>query len=188
MPHSNSSPNIQTLLDEADAAARRLLRRLRLPYSDLPDLRQELLLDLIVRLPGFDPGRGTLGAFAGTVANHKGAEIARRVQRERRLYGAKPISIDDPDHSGLRETVPDDAGLGSLLGGRRDGHAGMDLVRDVTRAVSMLPAGLRDLCGLLQSQAPSAACKASGLSRATFYRRLREIRLRFLVEGVRMAA
>jgi len=188
MSPSISSSDLQILQHEAELAARRLVRRLRLPHSDLADLRQELLLDLINRISAFDPERGSLGAFAGTVTAHKSVGIARKIRCDRRLFGAVPVSIDDPERSGIRETISDDGGLGSLLGGSSDAHASMDLATDVARAVSVLPGALRDLCALLQSQTPTAACKASGLSRATFYRRLREIRLRFLVEGVRLAA
>ncbi len=135
MSLSISSSDIRILQHEAEVAARRLARRLRLPQSDLADLRQELLFDLIARLPAFDPERGSLGAFAGTVMAHKGVGIARKIQCERRLFGAEPISVDDPERSWLRETVPEDRGLGALLGGSRDAHASMDLAQDVTRAV-----------------------------------------------------
>ncbi len=62
-----SEPDLVTLLEEADAAASRLWRRVRLPRADLDDLRQDLLLDLIRRLPAFDARRGTMGTFAGIV-------------------------------------------------------------------------------------------------------------------------
>ena len=39
-----SQSDLVTILDEADAAATRLRRRLRLPRADLDDLRQDLLL------------------------------------------------------------------------------------------------------------------------------------------------
>jgi RNA polymerase sigma-70 factor (ECF subfamily) len=45
-----SEPDLLTILNEADAAAR-LRRRRRLPRADFDDLRQDLLLDLIRRLP-----------------------------------------------------------------------------------------------------------------------------------------
>ena len=38
-----SRADLQTLLHEADAAARRLIRKLRLSKDDLADVRQELL-------------------------------------------------------------------------------------------------------------------------------------------------
>jgi RNA polymerase sigma-70 factor (ECF subfamily) len=56
--------DLQILVHEADLAARRLVRRLRLPAHEREDLRQDLLVDLIARLPAFDPARGRLGAFA----------------------------------------------------------------------------------------------------------------------------
>jgi hypothetical protein len=46
-----SQADLLTILDEADAAAARLRRRLRLPRADFDDLRQDLLLDPIRRLP-----------------------------------------------------------------------------------------------------------------------------------------
>ena len=188
MPLSIPSADLQTLLHEADVAARRVQQRLRLPGSDRADLRQEFLLDLIARLPAFDPERGSLGAFAGTVAAHKSVDIARKLRRERRLFGANPISIDDPERSDLRETVADDGGLAHLFGMAGDRAGRADLAVDVTQAVATLPTALRSLCTLLQSETPTAARRKSGLSRATFYRRLREVRLRFLIEGVRAAA
>ena len=188
MSLSISPSDLQILQHEAELAARRLVRRLRLPQSDLADLRQELLLDLIARLPAFDPERGSLGGFAGFVTAHKGVGIARKNQCERQLFGAEPVSVDDPERSWLRESVPDDRGLGTLLGGSCDAPASVNLARDVTRAMAVLPSVLRDLCVLLQSENPTVARRKSGFSHATFYRRLREIRLRFLVEGVQAVA
>ena len=59
MSPSISHSDLQILHHEAELVARRLVRRLRLPNCDLADLRQELLLDLIARLPAFDPLRGS---------------------------------------------------------------------------------------------------------------------------------
>ena len=53
-----SPADLATLIDETDRAARRLHRKLALPAADLDDLRQDLLIDLICRLPGFDKRRG----------------------------------------------------------------------------------------------------------------------------------
>ena len=79
-----SEPDLVTILDEADAAAARLRRLLGLPRTDLDDLRQDLLLDLIRRLPAFDAKRGSIGAFAGIVLRNQTSRIATRVARERR--------------------------------------------------------------------------------------------------------
>jgi RNA polymerase sigma-70 factor (ECF subfamily) len=91
-----SRPDPVTLLDEADAAAARLRRRLRLPRADLDDLRQDLLVDLIRRLPAFDARRGSIGAFAGIVLRNHASRIAARLARERRATGGGLLSLDAP--------------------------------------------------------------------------------------------
>ena len=57
MPPRLSTADVVTLIDEANRAARRLHRKLNLPPADLEDLSQDLLLDLICRLSGFDARR-----------------------------------------------------------------------------------------------------------------------------------
>ena len=91
-----SQPALQVLLHEADVAARRLCRKLRLSRDDLADLRQDLLADLIARFPAFDPERGSIGAFAGLVMANRSLRIAQGVRRHRRMYGEFPASLDDP--------------------------------------------------------------------------------------------
>jgi DNA-directed RNA polymerase specialized sigma24 family protein len=105
-----SSSDLHFVLHEADFAARRLLRQLRLPRHDLDDLRQDLLADLIARLRGFDPERGSLGAFSGIVLANRSTRIANKVKRERRLYGPAPVSLD--------ETISESEGLarGDIIG------------------------------------------------------------------------
>jgi DNA-directed RNA polymerase specialized sigma24 family protein len=89
-----SRADLATLIDEADAAARRLHRRLVLPSAKLDDLSQDLLVDLICRLPGFDARRGPIGAFAGMVLRNQSSRIASRVHRHRRAQGGALLSLD----------------------------------------------------------------------------------------------
>ena len=50
MRQSISQDDLRTLLREADAAARRLVRKLHLQPADLDDVRQDLLTDEIARM------------------------------------------------------------------------------------------------------------------------------------------
>ena len=95
MCSSITQSDLQILLEEADVAARRLLHQLRLRRADLDDLRQDLLVDLIARLPAFDPERGSLGAFAGIVLANRARRLAKKARRDRRVFGAMPVSLDD---------------------------------------------------------------------------------------------
>lgn len=82
--HPPISPaDLATLIDEAALAARRLHRKLVLPAADLDDLRQDLLVDVICRLPGFDARRGSIGAFANIVLRNQSSRIAMRHHRHR---------------------------------------------------------------------------------------------------------
>src|SRR5690348_5643487 len=100
MRHSMSQSDLRIIQHESDVAARRLIRQLRLPYDDLADFRQELVLDVIARLPAFDPKRGSLGAFVGILMRNKARRLADAVRRERRLHGAVPISLSEALHDG----------------------------------------------------------------------------------------
>ena len=61
-----SRHHLACILDEADVAARRLHRRLCQPAADLDDLRQDLLIDLICRLPAFDASLAALALSPGS--------------------------------------------------------------------------------------------------------------------------
>jgi len=64
MPPPISPADLAALITGAAMVARRLDRKMVLPAADLDDLRQDLLVDLICRLPGFDARHGSIGAFA----------------------------------------------------------------------------------------------------------------------------
>ena len=115
-----SEPDLVTLLEEADAAASRLWRRVRLPRADLDDLRQDLLLDLIRRLPAFDVRRGTMGAFAGIVLRNQASRIATRIRGERKASGGQPLSLDAPGGDGttLADRLAANDGPAAWHGGR----------------------------------------------------------------------
>ena len=98
--------DLSTLIAEADAAACRLRRKLVLPAVDHDDLRQDLLVDLICRLPGFDARRGSIGAFANIVLRNQSSRIAMRHHRQRRAQGGSLLSLEVP-LAGTREPVGD---------------------------------------------------------------------------------
>ncbi|MCV2449621.1 sigma factor, partial [Paracoccus sp. DMF] len=91
-----SPDDLATLIDEAAIAARRLHRKLMLPAADLDDLRQDLLVGMICRLPGFDARRGSIGAFANIVLRNQSSRIAIRHHRQRRMHGGTVLSLDAP--------------------------------------------------------------------------------------------
>ncbi|MGB5950793.1 MAG: sigma factor [Parvibaculum sp.] len=191
MHSSISRADLQILLHEADIAARRLVRQLRLPRADLDDVRQDLLVDLIARLPAYDADRGTLGAFAGSVLTNRATRIANKVKRERRMYGATPISLDEviPDSDGLTRggLIAEADGLSALFGQPADAFASAEERLDVERGLGSLEPADCALCAAL-SRATADRLAASGHgARSSLYRRVKDIRLALTAIGVHAA-
>jgi RNA polymerase sigma-70 factor (ECF subfamily) len=186
-----SRADLQTLLHEADAAARRLTRKLRLSKDDLADVRQELLVDVIGRLPAFDPNRGSLGAFAGIVMANRAARLAHKVKRERRLYGAVPTSLDETlpkgDGATRGDLVSDEDGLSAYFGQPVDAFAEVERRLDVERGLGALdPNDARLSAALSQSNIDELVDRGHA-TRSSLYRRVKNIRLALLAAGLKAA-
>ena len=184
-----SEPELVTLLHEADAAAKRLWRRVRLPRADLDDLRQDLLLDLIRRLPAFDARRGTMGAFAGIVLRNQASRIATRMARERRATGGRVLSLDGPAGDGisLADRLCEADSLSAWQGHCVALEAVIDARIDLARALGALQARDRSICAAA-SECPVRVLADRGHgSRATLYRRLRDLRCVLAAHGARAA-
>jgi DNA-directed RNA polymerase specialized sigma24 family protein len=186
-----SSSDLHFVLHEADFAARRLLRQLRLPRHDLDDLRQDLLADLIARLRGFDPGRGSLGALAGIVLANRSTWIATKVKRDRRLYGTLPISLNEtiPDRDGLArgDLIAEDKGLAAYFGKPADAFAAAERRLDLERGLGTLDPVDRALCASLTHTTVDRLAASGHGARSNLYRRVRNIRLALLAVGLTAA-
>ena len=171
--------DLSTLIAEADAAARRLRRKLALPVADHDDVRQDLLVDLICRLPGFDARRGSIGAFANIVLHNQSSRIAMRHHRQRRAQGGSLLSLEVP-LAGAREPVGDtlteDDGLAAWHGQTCCAAAVTELYHALQAALARLPAEDRRFCAALAHR-PVTALAAEGFgSRSALYRRLADLR------------
>jgi RNA polymerase sigma-70 factor (ECF subfamily) len=191
MRHSISRSDLQIIQHEADIAARRLIRHLRLPYDDLADLRQELLLDLFARLPAFDYERGSLGAFAGIVMANRATRIVHKVKRDRRLYGAVPASLDEtlPDSEGATraDLIAEEDGLAAYFGQRVDAFAEVEHRLDVERGLGSLDRYDGALCAALSHMTVDQLAASGRDARSSLYRRVKDIRLALLAVGLRAA-
>ena len=184
-----SADSLAICLAVANRHAQRLVRRLHLPLSEAADVRQELLLDLVARLRFFDPVRGSFGAFAETVMAHRGASLARKARRERLLFGAMPVSLDEPLPGGgsRGDAVIEDDGLAALLGQPVDAVAGIERRLDLERGLGCLAPADARLCASLASASISDIATAGGGARSTLFRRVKEIRLCLMAAGLQAA-
>jgi len=174
-----SPDDIETIIREADAAAQRLRRKLCLPICEREDLGQDLLVDLLRRLPAYDPARGSVGAFANIVLRNKSSRIAMRDHSQRRAQGGSLLSLEVP-LAGTREPVGDtlteDDGLAAWHGQTCFAAAVTELCHAMETALARLPAEDRRFCAALAHR-PVTALAAEGFgSRSALYRRLAELR------------
>jgi DNA-directed RNA polymerase specialized sigma24 family protein len=179
--------DLSTLIAEADAAARRLRRKLVLPAADHDDLCQDLLVDLICRLLGFDKRRGSIGAFANIVLRNQSSRIAMRHHRQRRAQGGSLLSLEVPlagTREPVGETLTEDDGLAAWHGQTCCAAAVTELHHTLQAALARLPAEDRRFCAALAHR-PVSALAAEGFgSRSALYRRLADLRLVLTAHGV----
>lgn len=156
------------VIQQAEIRASRLIGSHGFTRDDWDDLRQDLLLDYLERLPQFDEGRGDPRGFMFGVVRHRAAQLVTR-QRRRVQWG--------PDGSAEN-------------GGSRHRHAvvNYDLRLDVEQAMSRLPEHLRALAQMLSERTPREVSRATGKSRSRVYQMIEEIRAAFVEAGVTPAA
>lgn len=174
-----SPEDIETIIREADAAAQRLRRKLSLPLCEREDLGQDLLVDLLRRLPAYDPARGSIGAFANIVLRNQSSRIALRHHRQRRAQGGSLLSLEVA-LAGTREPVGDtlteDDGLAAWHGQTCCAAAVTELHHALQAALARLPPEDRRFCAALAHR-PVTALAAEGFgSRSALYRRLADLR------------
>lgn len=192
MQHATPTLDVRLLIREADAAAGRLTRKLRGAQDQLDDLRQELLADLLGRLPAFDPHRGGLGAFAGRITANQATRIGSAARRQRPVFGGVPVSLDDPhpEVAGctLGDVVAEEDGYGALFGPPTDPFMEADRRLDVERGLAVLSERDRKLCASLSQSTIDGLVDQGEGTRSTLYRRVGQIRLDLTAAGLRGAA
>lgn len=177
---------LPVLKDEADRAARRLVRRLGLPSADVDDLRQDLLLDLIRRFPAFDRTRGTLGAFAGAVVPNEASRIARMIVRDRRRWNGAFESLEalTAEDAAVGDRLAESDGLSAWHGQIvADPTAIVDRL-DLHHSLERLNRDERDLYAASGEHSVQRLVEQGFGSRATVYRRLHRVRCVLVAGGV----
>jgi RNA polymerase sigma-70 factor (ECF subfamily) len=148
------------VIQQAEIRASRMVSSNGFKRDDWEDLRQDLLLDYLERLPQFDPDRGDLRGFMFGVVRHRAAQLA--AQHRRRAQWVADNGRASQSHT----------------------EANYDLRLDVEAAVSRLPEHLQGLARLLSERTPREAARVTGKSRSRIYQLIQEIRTAFMKAGV----
>ena len=167
------------LLRRCETAAAHFVRRSGLPGHERDDVRQDLLLDVLKRIRAFDPDRGSLGAIIGTIIDHRTARLAKQVYRQRAFHAEPPNSTNLPlisEHNELGAEWAAEVGSDEQL---ERTHLRIDL----ERSLRSLSSAELALCRQLIECAPAEISRTSSQSRASIYRRIKDIRTRLMMTG-----
>lgn len=180
--------DLPSVMRAADRTAKRICRWNCLSSDASDDIRQDLLLDLLKRLPAYDPGRGSLLAFAAVCFRNRGGRIGSQLRRDR----ARTISLETPlsEHEGvsLGEILSQAEGYSEWLGQPTDAIAVLERRLDLERAISAVAPGDHPLCAELCEHTPHEFAEQKKMPRTRIYRRIREMRLQLLAAGIPSAA
>jgi len=170
--------------------ARQLVGKYGFDQSDLEDLEQDLMLDLLRRLAKFSPARAKRNTFIAIVLEHRVATIIESRKSAMRDYRLCRCSLNDPleDEDGhiIERTETIDQEDYMLRTGRLSRSAAelRDLSLDVRKAMEQLPLELRRLCQLLTTYTVTRISYETGISRGTIYDLIKKIRAIFKDAGL----
>jgi len=171
--------------------ARQLVGRVGFTESDRQDLEQEMIFDLLRRLPKFKPERAQRNTFIARVVEHKVATIIEAQKAGMRDYRLCSCSLNDRfenEEGGSVERI-DTINQDDYL--QRTGKLSRPisdlrgLSIDVRSAVEKLPPELRELCKRLQVESVTDISRDTGIPRGTIYESIKKLRSLFEDAGLK---
>jgi RNA polymerase sigma-70 factor (ECF subfamily) len=160
--------------------------------DDRPDIEQDLIVDLLARLPIYDPSRAAPHTFMARVIEHKIASLIEERTAAKRDYRRCTISLNDPvaDDEDDGEERGDGVDMDSYL--RMTGGQSMSVADqaachvDLARAMKRLSPAQRALCARLAAgQERADIARELGVHRDTVHERIKEIRAIFVKAGLK---
>ena len=165
--------------------ARQLVGRAGFTPSDRDDLEQEMLLDLIQRMPKYDPDRAGARTFIARMVAHKIADIILARKAGMRDFRICFCSLDDhleDEEGGLIALEEYLVRTGKLARPVSERH---DLFIDIHKVMARLPPKLRELCRRLKTETVAEIARETGVSRAVIYESIKKLRAIFEEAGLR---
>jgi RNA polymerase sigma-70 factor (ECF subfamily) len=169
--------------------ARQIVGRAGLVEVDRDDLEQDMVIDLLRRLPRFDPAKAKRETFIARIVEHQVATILESRKAGLRDFRLVLGSLDERrnEDAGGDDGPPvlDDAAhrRETVAAAERDQDRG-DLRRDLERVLAGLPPELRDLCHRLCESTVSEISRETGKPRGTVYESIGKLRGRFEDAGL----
>lgn len=180
---------IEYVSQRAEFKARQVVRA-HPTIGKAEDVQQDLVADVLRRLPNFDGDRASVETFICRVIDHRIASLLESHDAACRGSGCTKESLDDwvRDETGTwvrRDTTVDAARRRAHLGiAARDKQELSELELDVAGVMAALPPQQRELCAALRTKTPSEISRETGMSRSVIYKHMADIRTAFLRAGL----
>jgi RNA polymerase sigma-70 factor (ECF subfamily) len=152
--------------------ARQLVGKAGYTQNDVEDIEQDLIQDLLERMPKFDPARATLNTFADRVIGSRVCNLLRHRQTEMRDCRREAFSLNEEIETEdgpmeRHETVSQDeidlrTDRYTRPAAERD-HFKMDL----KAVIAGLPPELREVADMLRSSSVAEVARALNIPRRT---------------------
>ena len=153
--------------------------------SDREDLEQEMIYDLLRRLPKYDSEKAQLNTFIARVVENRIATIIEERQAGKRDWRLSTASLNDRLDQGENGTVERQEVYDMDEYLRQSGRFSrnpidqMQLRIDLKNAIEALPPELRSLCNRLQTESVTEISRNTGIPRGTLYDRIKKLRVLF---------
>lgn len=144
--------------------ARQITRSVRHAAESRSDLEQELMLEVLLRWPKYDPARASREAFVEQVVRSRVCTLIRAARRRRVGLPLTAAALQRPDP--------------------RDPIRCVDVRLDVQLVVDGLRPRLREACDHLRRESQSDAARAMGANRSSMMRSLAQTRRVFTDAGL----
>ena len=178
---------IDAVLAAASFRSQRCAIHFHLSAADREDLYQTIVLDALERSSRFDAAKGSAATFTGRLALNAANDFLNELKKcHERFCALDPWAANDPDFSQDGDLFDDGS---SLWGEEQDCFAEIDALCDLQSAWCLMTDAQQGLLQqlIIHPDQPTA-CRATGYSTPTFYRRVADLRMHFRLFGLAAAA
>ena len=169
-PNETLTPYLTALIE---VKARQLVGKAGFTQDDVKDIEQDLIQDLLERLPKFDPAKASLHTFADRVVGRKICNLLRDRQAAVRDWRREAFSLDeevetDEGSTARHEFISQDKVDLLTESCDRRGVERAHLQLDLEAVLAGLTPELRQVAEMLMTQSVAEAARELGIPRGTF--------------------